>query len=219
MTELPHHQTKTELALQRLRDRIRTGDLQPGERLRLDVIKEELGMSATPIREALRLLQADGLVDYRPHQGIVVAEHSGERIAEIHLLRSVLEPLAIERTVPMLTGETLARLDQLHDALRDAVESGHGSDISSRNAEWHWAIYELSDLPHLKEFIRRLWELFPWRTMWVLPERAERSVEEHAQIMEAIRAGDAELASRRLRAHILSGEQSLLDQAAAQAEC
>ncbi len=79
MTTLVDHKTKTELALQVLRDRIRTGELEPGQRLRLNDLTAELGMSPTPIREALRLLQADGLVDYRPHQGIVVAELSLER--------------------------------------------------------------------------------------------------------------------------------------------
>ena len=91
MAETATHRTKTELALQILRDRIRTGALEPGRRLRLNLLTAELGMSPTPIREALRLLQADGLVTYRPHQGIVVAELSEPQTAEVIRLRCLLE--------------------------------------------------------------------------------------------------------------------------------
>lgn len=70
----PRHLTKTELALELLRERIHSGELAPGQRLELEELTQLLGMSATPIREALRLLQADRLVNYHPHHGVVVTE-------------------------------------------------------------------------------------------------------------------------------------------------
>lgn len=175
-------------------------------------------MSPTPIREALRLLQADGLVDYRPHQGMIVADISVHEVAKIYLLRSVLESLAVELTVPSLEEEHLEELERLHETLCDAIRSGHGSAISGSNAEWHWGIYERCGSGYLKEFIRQLWARFPWRTMWVLPGRIERSLEEHGAIMAAIRAGDAKQAADRMRTHILSGEKSLLKRMAEQDE-
>lgn len=211
MTTLVHHRTKAELALKVLRQQIRSGKLEPGQRLRLNDLTRQLGMSPTPIREALRLLQADGLVLYHPHQGIVVAESSPEETEDVVRLRCLLEPLAIELTVPSLTPERLQALEELHRKLLDAVDAGHGSAISKSNASWHWAIYDGCGSLHLRKFIRRLWDVYPWRTMWALQGRAEQSAREHERIMEAIAVGDARLAADRLREHIVSAHQSLLN--------
>jgi DNA-binding GntR family transcriptional regulator len=211
VTTLVHHRTKAELAVEVLRQRIRTGELEPGQRLRLNRLTRELSMSPTPIREALRLLQADGLVQYHPHQGIVVAESSPEETGDVVRLRCLLEPLALELAVPLLTAEQLEVLEQLHEKLVAAVYTRHGSAISTSNASWHWAIYDACGSLHLRKFIRRLWDVYPWRTMWALPGRAEESAREHERIMDAIAVGDAQLAADRLREHILSAQQSLLN--------
>jgi DNA-binding GntR family transcriptional regulator len=211
VTTLVHHRTKAELALQVLRQQIRTGELEPGRRLRLNDLTRELGMSPTPIREALRLLQADGLVHYHPHQGIVVAELSSEETEDVVRLRCLLEPLAVELAVPSLTPEQLRVLEDLHQKLLAAVDARRGSEISASNASWHWAMYDACGSLHLRKFIRRLWDVYPWRTMWALPGRAEESAREHERIMGAIAVGDAQVAAHRLREHILSSHQSLLN--------
>jgi DNA-binding GntR family transcriptional regulator len=211
MTSLVDHKTKTELALQVLRDRIRTGELEPGRRLRLNELTGELGMSPTPIREALRLLQADGIVDYRPHQGIVVAELSRQELDGVLRLRRLLEPFAVELAVPALTPARLRELERLHAKLLSAVASGRGSAATEANVAWHWAIYDAAGSPHLTEFIRRLWDAYPWRTMWALPGRSEQSALEHQAVMDAIAAGDAKVAAGKLAIHITSSEASLLD--------
>ena len=205
----PRHVTKTELALELLRERIRSGELAPGQRLAIDDLTRLLGMSATPIREALRLLQADRLVDYRPHHGVVVTESPPEATAEIYRLRGVLEPMAAELAVHDLSPQHLRELERLHAALRAAVVSGRGKQITDRNAAWHWALYEPANSRYLNDFIRRLWEGFPWRTMWALPGRAELSFREHETMMEAIRAGDADATAQLMREHIQSGEKTL----------
>jgi DNA-binding GntR family transcriptional regulator len=204
------HQTKTELALNVLRQRIHRGELEPGRRLHLNVLTHELGMSPTPIREALRLLQADGIVVYRPHQGIIVAETSAEQTAEVITLRCLLEPLAVELALPRLFEAQLRDLERLHRRHLAAVESGRGTAMNQGNVAWHWAIYDAAGSPLLSEFIRRLWEAYPWRTMWVLPDRAEQSAEEHERVMEGIRAGDASAAAESMRLHLTSGRETLL---------
>jgi DNA-binding GntR family transcriptional regulator len=206
------HQTKTELALNVLRQRIQRGELEPGRRLHLNMLTQELGMSPTPIREALRLLQADGIVVYRPHQGIIVAETSAEQTAEVITLRCLLEPLAVELALPNLSDAQLRELERLHRKHLAAVESSRGTAINQGNAAWHWAIYDAAGSPLLSEFIRRLWETYPWRTMWVLPGRAEQSSEEHERVMEGIRAGNASLAAASMRDHLTSGRETLLAQ-------
>jgi DNA-binding GntR family transcriptional regulator len=206
----PRHVTKTELALELLRERIRSGELAPGQRLAIDDLTRLLGMSATPIREALRLLQADRLVDYRPHHGVVVTETPPEATAEIYSLRRVLEPMATELAVRDLAPEQLDGLERLHAELRAAVASGSGNQITDRNAAWHWALYESANSLYLNDFIRRLWEGFPWRTMWALPGRPELSLREHEAMMESIRAGAAAETASLMREHIASGEATLI---------
>jgi DNA-binding GntR family transcriptional regulator len=169
-------------------------------------------MSPTPIREALRLLQADGLVTYQAHQGITVAGLSPETTAELSLLRRTLESLATELAVTKLRDEGVDGLTRMHERLAGAIESGHGVEINDLNSAWHWQIYDAAESPQLREFIRRLWERYPWRTMWVLPGRAQKSLDEHTAVMEAILARDAAEAGALMRAHIASGERSLLDQ-------
>jgi DNA-binding GntR family transcriptional regulator len=211
MTPPTAYRTKTDLAVHFLRDQIRTGELPPGHRIRPTELASELAMSPTPVREALRVLQADGLVQYRSHQEIVVVEHSHEEALEVYRLRSLLEPLAAELGAERLTDSQLRTLERLHDRLESAADSGRRRSTGTINASWHWTIYEASGSPLLLSFVRRLWEAFPWRTMWVLPGRADTSVEEHARIMDALRATDPCLAGILMRAHIESGRDTLLE--------
>jgi DNA-binding GntR family transcriptional regulator len=208
----PRHLTKTEIALQVLRERIGSGDLAAGARLRVEELANELAMSPTPVREALRLLQADGLVDYRAHYGIVVAKPSVDEIRELFRLRSVLEPLAAELAVPRLGSAALTQLERAHEQQVEAVRANRGSAIARSNSDWHWTLYEAAGSPVLSDFIRRLWQAFPWRTMWALPGRSELSLRQHTAMMRAIRKGDAARVAELLRAHVTSGEATMLAQ-------
>jgi DNA-binding GntR family transcriptional regulator len=205
------HLTKTEIALQEVRERLRTGSLQPGQRVRVEPLTHELSMSQTPIREALRLLQADGLVEYRPHYGIVVAEISVEATAEVYRLRALLEPFAVELAVAKLTPEGLQELEQLHRQLIAAARKD-SLTFSDHNHAWHWALYQASQSPLLNDFIRRLWDAFPWRSMWAITGRTELTLQEHTAIMDAVREGDPERAPSLMRDHILSGRSTVLGQ-------
>src|SRR4051812_49207488 len=118
---MQEHLTKTELALKTLRAGIADGSLEPGRRLRVMDLTGQLGMSATPIREALRLLQADKIVEYRPHRGIVVSSMSSEKIVEVFELRMELEPLATRIAVPELEDRQIEELEALHRVLKSAL--------------------------------------------------------------------------------------------------
>jgi DNA-binding GntR family transcriptional regulator len=210
MAAPPRHLTKTEVALQVLRQRIQSGQLRPGQRLRVEELAGELEMSPTPIREALRVLQADGAIDYRAHHGIVVAETSVEEIREIYRLRKLLEPLAVELAVPRLDAAGLDALERIHG--QGADDPSRGRALADQNSAWHWAVYDATGSPLLNDFVRRLWEAFPWRTMWALPGQPETSQHEHERVMAAIRRGDAEQAAERMAQHVASGEKALLAQ-------
>jgi DNA-binding GntR family transcriptional regulator len=210
MTSFPPHVTKAELALRVLRERIRDGDLRPGERIQVEEIARELGMSQTPVREALRLLQADRLIDYQTHRGAVITEVPADTLVEIFRLRCLLEPLAVRLAVPHLTGEALEALEARHREFVALAETESAPRVSELNHAWHWEIYEASGSVFMMDFVRRLWDAFPWRTVRLLPGAGPTSMSDHEAVMVAIRKGDADAAGEAMLAHIARTKDMLL---------
>lgn len=199
--ELVSSMTKTQAAFHRIRSSIEGGRLKPGDRLRAGALQEELGMSPTPIREALRLLQAQGLVEHRPHHGMVVAEYPAEQTEEVYRLRLALEPMATGLAAERASVEQLERIRRQHGILEDAVESGGRMDAAELNASWHRAVYEAAGSRYLEEFIARLWSVLPLEAVWQ-SDRSESSVEEHERITAAIERRDAMQAAALMQRHI-----------------
>ena len=194
--------TKTQAAFHRIRGAIEEGRLEPGERLRATALQKELGMSPTPIREALRLLQAQGLVEHRPHHGMVVAEYTVEETEEVYRLRVVLEPMAAGLAAERASAEQLGTIRRRLEDLKDAVEAGATRvDGAELNAAWHRAVYVAAGSRYLEEFIARLWGILPLEAIW-LESRSEASVEEHERITAAVEQGDATVAAALTKRHI-----------------
>lgn len=191
--------TKTDAALLTLRERIRAGDLEPGRKLEASVLASELGMSVTPVREALRVLSADGLVEMEPHRGAAVADTSAQA-DEVWALRVLLEPYAVELAVPHLDGERLQTVEDAHELCKRLAK--HPAEFE-HNRLWHFAIYDACGKPILLSFIRRLWDNVPWRSAWAIPGRGSISVREHSAVMDAIREGDADRAAQAMRDHLV----------------
>jgi DNA-binding GntR family transcriptional regulator len=187
-----------------------SGELEPGQRLLINDLAERLQMSPTPIREALRLLQADRLVEIRPHHGFVVASVSETDTEEVIRLRATLEPLAVEWAARRLTADALDALEAVHLRIRAAVAAGEAAHLSPLNADWHWLIYEECGSPLLLELIRKLWDAFQWRTLWAVPGRPDESVEQHEAILDALRASKPKAAAAAMRAHVLSAGETLI---------
>ena len=206
--DLPAYRTKTELALRVLRERIRSGRLEAGHRLQVDDLTTELGMSPTPIREALRLLQADRLVHYEPHRGTIVARLASDQLSDVYEMRLALEPLATRLAIERISMADKESVDGIHQKLVAASKAGRGSQLAQLNANWHWAIYSASGSESLQDFIRRLWDVFPWRTNWALDQRSAACVVEHKHVMDAIQASNAEAGAAAMHQHIQAGSAS-----------
>jgi DNA-binding GntR family transcriptional regulator len=207
-SQLPQHQTKTELALRVLRERIRSGEYEAGRRLQVEGLSAELGMSPTPIREALRLLQADRLVHYEPHRGVVVARSASDSLPDVYEMRLALEPLATRLAIERMTAKQREDTEQIHERLVEVGKAGGGARLATLNSDWHWAIYGVCGVESMQEFIQRLWNVFPWRTNWALDQRSMDSVIEHERVMDALQAGDAAAGAEAMRQHILAGSKS-----------
>lgn len=205
------YKTKKEFVVELLRDAILSGELEPGERLLQDELARQLDVSPTPVREALQQLQAEGILDHSPHKGVRVAGAKLEDVAEVYLIRSVLERLAIEQAVPHIKQSDIEQLHELQSKIEKHRERGELKELRRLNYELHMYIYRAAGMAELLSIIRNLWTKFPWDTLHVLPGRATESVEEHRRIIEAIEAGDAERAGQRVKEHIERGAEALTE--------
>jgi DNA-binding GntR family transcriptional regulator len=195
--------TKTEAAYRTLRAAIESGQLVPRQRLLIQSLQSKFAMSATPIREALRMLQSDGLVVHTPHRGIVVAEFSAESAEEIYRLRAVLEPMATELAAVRASEGALTEIRAVHNQLAAADESALVTSGASMDAVWHRTIYRAAGSRYLEEFISRLWASLPVEALWVTRSTSE-SLGQHERITRALEARKSALAAELMRQHILT---------------
>ena len=211
--EVVEARTKADAAYVALRDAIRAGKLAPGERLMLREIARDLGMSFTPVRDALQVLASQGLVEHRAHVGTVVALFTWERAQEVYRLRNLLEPVAARLGTERATTADMEYAADAFDQLGLALDRDHLAELPSRNAAFHRAIYAPSGSPYLKEFIDRLWNGLPFQAI-SLASRAQASHEEHRAILSAFQRGEADRCAELVTEHIARGASAMFDSGA-----
>lgn len=192
-----------------LRQAISDGRLAAGRPLRQVELAAELGVSRIPLREALRRLEAEGLVRHSPHRGAVVAELSWQEAREIGEMRLALELLALRRAVPRLDPATLDRAEAL---LAEAERTTDPGRWSALNRQFHTALYAPSERPLLLAHIERLHHNLDRYMRLVLGDLGHQRVsqDEHAALLAACRAGDAETACAVLEHHIATADARLV---------
>src|SRR5687768_3065054 len=134
-------QTVAAMTLEAIRDGILHGNYAEGEPLRQDALADELGVSRIPIREALRQLEAEGLVTFNPHRGAIVSTLSLAEIEEVFDLRTTIEADLLRRAVPRLTPEQLDQADEVLDRYASALQSGDVSKWGELNWQFHSTLY------------------------------------------------------------------------------
>jgi DNA-binding GntR family transcriptional regulator len=191
-----------------LREAILRGDLKPGQKLKQQELAEWLGMSATPVREVLRILEAEGLLEHIPHRGVYVAEVTPEDTQEITPIRVALEGLAVRMYASHCDDSDLQELESLIDRMEQAWHDMDLVRVRRTNYHFHAAIYRGAGSKILKELIDRLWPRFATDLLWMIPGRAEQSIQQHRAIVRALKKRDADLAAEAMTVHIMTaGEQ------------
>lgn len=148
-------QTKEEYVYETLRNAIMRCDIRPGEKLIIDTLSVELGVSQNPIRGALRRLQADKLVEIVPHTGAVVAEISPDTIEEIFVMLGSLESAAFEAAINKATEEDISQLRKLLGAMDVALAEGDSDRWSTLNNQFHLTVAGITRMEMLLEFTSR----------------------------------------------------------------
>jgi len=205
--------TVTRQALDALRDRILRGVYRDGTPLRQDAIADELGVSRIPVREALRQLEAEGLVVFNPHRGAVVSSLSLDEIEELFELRAQIEGDLLRRAVPRITGEELARAREVLDAYESALRSGEVAAWGELNWQFHSTLYAPADRQFTMAIVQRLHQQSDryLRMQLALTHGESRANDEHRAIASAVRQRDVKRACQLMRQHILGAGRQLLE--------
>ncbi len=184
--------TVTEYVVNSIRERILAGYYVAGERLDQQTLIEDLGVSLIPVRESLRQLEVEGLVQIHPHRGAFVAELSITELKEIYLIREVLEELAAHLAVSNLSALKLDDLAALIEKMERATDANDYAQLFNLNRAFHFTIYEASDNSLLIQMISGLWDRSRrYRQQYThLPKRALQALVEHKDIYAACKAGD-----------------------------
>ena len=202
------------LATEELRRAILPGRYRPGERLVEDRLSEELGISRVPIREALRMLAGDGLVDVRPNRGAAVADISPEVAHDLIEVRATLEGLNARLAARHHRPEIIAALREVLAAGNTAAVKGNVNDLVRLNAEFHDKLAEAGRNAILWDIMRTLRE----RTGLVFARktaaRARQDWDEHSRILAAVIDGDEELAGLLASRHVHRAGEAALAKAA-----
>ncbi|CUR56725.1 putative HTH type transcriptional regulator, GntR family [metagenome] len=201
--------TKGEAAYTMLRDAVRRGTLKPGQRVTLVDLADQLGMSLTPVREALRMMASQGLVEQESNKFTTITQYTLDRGLEVYRLRILLEPMAVEHAVRVATDDQLKQLRDVHERALAELGGGQSGVLADLNYDFHMAIYTVSDQPLLVQFIERLWNGIPFQAI-SLTGRNATSLDEHQAILVAIEARDAELAASLMRTHIANAARGTL---------
>ena len=205
-------QTVTDMTVDAIRERILRGYYPEGEPLRQDAIGVELGVSRIPVREALRQLEAEGLVTFNPHRGAVVSTLSLKQIRELFELRAEIEGDLIQRAIPHMTAEDHARAAEILDAYEVALHKGQVPVWGALNWQFHSTLYAPADRELTMSIVNKLHQHSDryLRMQLALTHGETRAREEHRAIAAAARKGDGPKAARLLRDHILGAGRALV---------
>lgn len=205
--ELP---TRASFVANKIREFIQLGYLEPGRKLDQTEIAALLNVSRSPVREAIRTLAAEGLIEVFPHRGAVVAQLSLDELEEIFLMRAALEGLAARLGVAHIDDERIARLQNVLEKLNSASDYDEWLEL---NRAFHHTIYRAANKPRLFSLIQQLRNTAtPYIRQYITStEHLEAAREGHRQIFEACLKRDPHLAQTATQEHLEAvGESALL---------
>lgn len=192
------------VVFQTLRTAILTGELKPGEHLMELQLADKLGVSRTPIREAIQMLEKEGLANIVPRKGAHVAKMTEKDLIDVLMIRKTLEDLALRTACELITKEELAELKATMRAFEECTKQNDVVKTAQADVAFHDVIYEAADNPKLLVILNNLREqMYRYRVEYLKDSSIfPQLVEEHRQMYNAIVNGDQEAAAECLEEHL-----------------
>lgn len=185
-----------------LRDRILKGDLESGDQIKIDAVSKEFGVSIIPVREAIRMLASDHLIEILPRRSPVVSGLSPDEVLEICQVRLALEPIALAAAIPNMTTRTIKECDKF---IRDYSKSKDTWKQVELNRKFHLTLYEPSGLKRINKIIASQYDGMTRYAQAVVirsVKEVDKSNEEHQAILSACVDGDVDAAVKNLQHHL-----------------
>jgi len=211
--KLDNYKPLREIVFESLREAIINGHLRPGERMMEIQLAEEMGVSRTPVREAIRKLELEGFVVMIPRKGAYVAGISLKDIADVFEIRAALEGLAAALAAERMTEAELEQLERILVKKAESIEAGNLEGLVDADTEFHELLYKSSRNGRLGQIINHLREQIQRfrATSLSNPKRMRESLEEHKKIVEALSERNIALAQASAQDHIENAENSMLE--------
>lgn len=202
-----------DIVFYKLREAIITGRMVPGERLMEIKLANEMGVSRTPVREAIRKLQSEGLVIMNARRGAVVAPINEEVMQELLEIRKALESLACQLVAVKAEPEDIQRLRDINAAMRSAIDDGNVDKITEFDVEFHETITELAANSHLTSMLDQIKEhLYRYRLEFIKELKNKYALaDEHDRIVDALESRNAKAAGREIEKHIELQERYIIN--------
>lgn len=197
-----------------LRDNILTGEMKPGERLMEIHLADKLGVSRTPIREAIRMLELEGLVTMIPRRGAEVAQISSKGLRDVLEVRQALDALAIELACDRITEEEISALRKACDRFAETTKTQDVVKIAGADVDLHDIIVKAAGNDRLAQMVGNLsQQMYRYRLEHIKDvTQHERLIEEHEEIYRCLKNRDKEGGAKAIKTHIYNQEQSVLNQ-------
>ena len=212
-------QNASAAATELIRQAILDGRLHPGQRLKEEELARELGISRTPVREALLMLQAEGLVDSVQNRGETVRAYAPADLDDLYRLRALVEGYAARRAAARISEEDVRRLDESCERFDSLRAEDDVVDLVKENLFFHGTIMAAAGSERLRRWAREVTEIpLVYKSyFWYSPEQKLISEHYHRQLVNALRARDGERAELIMREHVLEARDFLVRQLGAEA--
>jgi DNA-binding GntR family transcriptional regulator len=185
-----------------LRQAIMAGEYAPGQSIKAEAIGEQLSVSATPVREALQALRAEGFLDLIPRRGFTVAHMVGEDIRDIFAAHALIAGELAARATARATAADLAELEALHLELMAAAHRGDNEALELKNHQFHRLIYRIAGSNRLRWALGVFTKYVPRRFYSQIEGWPSTTAQDHSAVLEAIARGDADAARAAMARHI-----------------
>ena len=201
---LDEYKPLRDVVFENLREAIVEGRLKPGQRLMEVQLAEQLGVSRTPVREAIRKLELEGLVVMLPRKGAYVANMS---------LKDLIEGLAASLAAERITDEDIKKLESIVEEFKDGINESNVEALLRKDVEFHECIFKSTNNKKLHQLINSLWEqVYRFRVTYISDyDSTVNIIEEHKMILDAIKRRDSKLAKKYAMEHIQKAENFMIE--------
>lgn len=201
-----------ETITERLRQAVISGELPPGERIQIRELEERFGVSHIPIREALRRIEAEDLVQTLPRRGVIATPLSSEKLHEIYFLRRVLEPAIAERAASRMSDEALDSMEKRLASLQQATKKTPATDaFIAADQDFHWSVLAPGSSQLVERVVRQLWQLSERYVRLGMTRHGtpEKTMFQHKAILEAIKRREPEAIHIAIATHLELTEEAV----------